>query len=191
MIEEVLDFWFGNALSEIHGKSRPEWFRKNPGFDREIKERFLNFYQQVAAEKIKPIPENPLEYLALIIVLDQFPRNMFREQPQAFATDNLALKYASEAIAQGLDKQLLPVQRWFIYLPFEHSENLPDQTRNLALMYGLKDDEETKRAGVIEYAERHMEVIRRFGRFPHRNHILGRPSTREEEIFLTQPNSSF
>ncbi len=191
MINRVLEFWFGDPDCETYGKSRPEWFQKNTEFDRKIRENFLGFYHEVALEQIKPIPEKPLTYLALIIVLDQFSRNMFRETPQAFATDHLALKYAAEAIAQDYDKQLLPVQRWFVYLPFEHSENLDHQKSNLLLMSDLKDDPETCRAGVIEYAEKHFNIIDRFGRFPHRNHILGRANTPEEEIFLRQPGSSF
>lgn len=191
MIEQVLDFWFGQPESENYGKARTEWFTKNVEFDQQVKEQFLTLYQQAAAQELETFLETPQGCLALIILLDQFPRNMFRGQPQAFATDHLALKYANYAVTKGYDQELLPVQRWFIYLPFEHSENLADQKRSLELMSSLKDDPETIRIKVIEYAQRHFDVIQRFGRFPHRNQILGRISTPEEQEFLTQPGSSF
>jgi uncharacterized protein (DUF924 family) len=116
---------------------------------------------------------------------------MFRGQPQAFATDPQALGYAEYTVTQGYDRFLLPVQRWFVYLPFEHSENLTDQHRCIELMSSLKDDPETQQTKALEYAYRHCEIIQRFGRFPHRNEILGRPSTPEEIEFLKQPGSSF
>jgi len=127
--------------------------------------------------------------LALILILDQFPRNLFRGQPQTFATDEKALTVANDAINQKFDQQLLSVQRAFIYLPFEHSENLADQSRSVELFTPLKDDPNT--ASMFDYAIAHANIIQKFGRFPHRNTILGRPSTPEELEFLTQPNSSF
>lgn len=191
MIEEVLDFWFGKPDTEGYGKSRQEWFTKDLEFDRICRSYFLPLYQQAAAGNLYSWKETSLGCLALIILLDQFPRNMFRGQPQAFATDPQALGYAEYAVNQGYDRCLLPVQRWFIYLPFEHSENLAHQQRCIELMLSLKDEPETQKTKVLEYAYRHFEVIQRFGRFPHRNEILGRPSTPKEIEFLKQPNSSF
>lgn len=191
MIEKVLEFWFGKPNTENYGKSRPEWFTKNLEFDQQVRARFFILYQQAAAGELETFQATPLGCLALIILLDQFPRNMFRGQPQTFATDPLALKYADYAVTQSYDQQLLPVHRWFIYLPFEHSENLAHQKRSLALTSSLKNEPGTEKNKIIEYAYRHFEIIQRFGRFPHRNQILGRSSTLEEEAFLKQPGSSF
>lgn len=187
--EEVLDFWFGKPNDEDCGKPRKAWFIKNPEFDEEVRSRFLSTYYQAAAGELDHWKELPRSCLALIILLDQCPRNLFRGQPQAFATDSKALSIAQHAVSQGFDKKLLPVQRWFIYLPFEHSENLEHQRYCTELFSTLKDDPDS--SDTIDYAYRHMEVIERFGRFPHRNKILGRESTPEEEEFLKQPGSSF
>lgn len=132
---------------------------------------------------------NPISSLALTIVLDQFPRNLFRNTPEAFATDPLALRVARHAIAQGFDVQVLPVQRWFFYLPFEHSESLTDQEMSLQLWERLRDDPNSKNA--IHYPYRHWEVIARFGRFPHRKQIFGRASTPDELGFLGEPGAHF
>lgn len=187
--ELILQFWFGSLEQPNYGKQRKEWFIKNPEFDHEVRAKFLEIYEQAATGNLDHWKESPLSCLALIILLDQFPRNMFREQPKAFATDEKALNLAKYAIAQGFDRQLLPVQRWFIYLPFEHSENLADHHLNIQLFSTLKDDPDS--ASTIDYAYRHLEIIERFGRFPHRNIILGRSTTLEEEEFLSQPGSSF
>ncbi|MBZ8182786.1 DUF924 family protein [Oscillatoria salina] len=188
-MEEILEFWFGKAGEEGYGKQRQEWFVKKDEFDREVRSRFLDTYDRAAAGELDEWKNNPDSCLALIIVLDQFSRNMFRGQPQAFATDEKALELAKYAVSKGYDKELLPVQRWFIYLPFEHSEKLADQERCLELFSSLESDPES--ASSIDYAKRHYQVIKRFGRFPHRNSILGRKSTKEEIEFLQQPGSSF
>jgi uncharacterized protein (DUF924 family) len=125
----------------------------------------------------------------LILLLDQVPRNIFRGQPQMYATDEQALNLAQFAVENNWDEQLLPVERWFIYLPFEHSENLDHQCQAVALFRKLSDDPDS--ASAIDYAIRHFEVIRQFGRFPHRNSILGRENTAAEAEFLQQPGSSF
>ena len=187
--EEVLNFWFGNPNDEDYGKPRKAWFIKKPKFDEEVRSRFLPTYQQAANGDLNHWQNSPDSCLALVIVLDQFPRNMFRNQPQAFATDDRALKFAKYAISQRFDQKLYPVQRWFIYCPFEHSENLEDQRRSVQLFSTLKDDPNS--ADAIDYADRHLKVIERFGRFPHRNKILGRANTPQEEEFLKQPGSSF
>ncbi len=186
---EVLEFWFGKPDDADYGKYRKEWFTKNPEFDREVRSRFLQTYQQAAAGELDDWKNSPQGCLALIILLDQFPRNMFRGQPQAFATDPQALAYAKYAVERGFDKELLPIQRQFIYMPFEHSENLADQHQCIELVSTLKDYPEC--VSNIDYAHRHFKIIERFGRFPHRNKILGRETTLEEAEFLKQPGSSF
>ena len=186
---EILEFWFGKPDDPNYGQPRKEWFIKKPQFDQEVRSRFLDDYQKAAAGELDHWKNSPQGCLALIILLDQFSRNMFRGQPQAFATDSQALTYAKYATDQGLDKELLPIQRLFIYLPFEHSENLADQHRCVELFSTLKDYPEC--ASGVDYAYRHLSVIEKFGRFPHRNEILGRETTPEEAEFLKQPGSSF
>jgi uncharacterized protein (DUF924 family) len=186
---QILDFWFGKPDEADYGKPRKVWFTKNPEFDQEVRSRFLIDYQQAAAGHLDDWKASPLGCLALIILLDQFPRNMFRGQPQTFATDPQALAYAQHTVAQGFDKELLPIQRCFVYLPFEHSENLAHQRQAIELFSTLKDYPEC--ASGVDYAHRHLKVIERFGRFPHRNEILGRETTPEEAEFLKQPGSSF
>lgn len=187
--EKILDFWFGQPEQANYGKPRQIWFIKKPAFDLEVRTRFLTDYEQAAAGKLDDWKNSAQSCLALILLLDQFSRNMFRGTPQAFATDWQALSASQYAVSQGYDRDLLPVQRWFIYCPFEHSENLEHQNQAVALFEQLGDDPDS--ADAINYAVRHREVILRFGRFPHRNAILGRVSTPEEEEFLQQPGSSF
>ena len=187
--QEILEFWFGKPDDSDYGKSRKVWFTKNPEFDQEVRSRFLPIYQQAAAGELDDWKASPQGCLALIILLDQFPRNMFRGQPQAFATDPQALAYAKHAVTNGFEQELLPIQRQFIYLPFEHSENLADQHQCIKLFSTLQDYPEC--VSGVDYAHRHLKVIERFGRFPHRNEILGRETTSEEAEFLHQPGSSF
>jgi uncharacterized protein (DUF924 family) len=187
--DAILEFWFGKPDEADYGKYRKAWFTKNPEFDDEVRSRFLHVYNQAAAGELDDWKTTPQGCLALIILLDQFPRNMFRGQPQAFATDPQALAYARHAVTQCFDKELPKLQRWFVYLPFEHSENLADQHRCVELCEQLGDEPEMRE--VIDYAYRHLRVIERFGRFPHRNQILGRETTPEEAEFLKQPGSSF
>ncbi|MBW4443682.1 MAG: DUF924 domain-containing protein [Plectolyngbya sp. WJT66-NPBG17] len=181
---EVLSFWFGETL-----EMRKAWFVKNPEFDAEIRSRFLNTYEQAASDQLDAWIDSPESCLALVIVLDQFSRNMFRGTPRSFATDPKALKIAKRAIAAQFDQQVPPIQRFFFYLPLEHSENLDDQNESVRLYEQLRDNPELK--DTYDYALRHRVVIERFGRFPHRNQILDRPSTPEEVEFLKQPGSSF
>jgi uncharacterized protein (DUF924 family) len=188
-VQEILEFWFGKPNDSDYGKSRQVWFIKNPEFDREVRSRFLPVYQQAAAGEVDDWKASPQGCLALIILLDQFPRNMFRGQPQAFATDPQALAYAKHAVTNSFDRELLPIQRQFIYLPFEHSENLSDQHQCIKLFSTLQEYPEC--VSGVDYAHRHFQVIERFGRFPHRNEILGRETTPEEAEFLQQPGSSF
>ena len=183
---QVLVFWFGEG--DEHGKRHKRWFQKDPSFDREIGARFLALYERLAAA-----PEAWLgaaaDCLARIVVLDQFPRNMFRGTPRAFEADGLAREATRYALAAGYDAAMKPVERMFCYLPLEHSEALEDQLLACQLTEPLAAFAET--ADAHEYALLHRDVIRRFGRFPHRNAILGRESTPEEIEFLKQPRSSF
>ncbi len=183
----VLLFWFGGPGER--GKARKHWFEKSEAFDQEVRERFLGLYEEAASGARAAWKARPEDCLALIVLLDQFPRNMFRGTSRAFAADPLALDAARHVLAQGYDRGYLPVERLFAYLPFEHSEALEDQLRACELMQPLEQFPET--AGVYRYALAHRDIIQRFGRFPHRNAILGRSSTPEELEFLKQPGSSF
>jgi uncharacterized protein (DUF924 family) len=177
---EVLHFWFGEGAE--YGKVHKRWFAKDPAFDAEVRSRFLGAYEEQLEGR--DWLGDPRSCLARIVVLDQFPRNMFRGTPRAFEADALALASAKHAVAQGYERDFLPVEKQFVYLPFEHSESLADQERACALMKPLGDD-------LYDWALRHRRIIERFGRFPHRNEILGRASTPEEIEFLKQPGSGF
>lgn len=187
--DEVLNFWFGKPDAADYGKQRSFWFRKKTQIDQEIRTRFLTNYDQAVAGRLDDWKNSPPTCLALILLLDQFPRNMFRGTAQAFATDPQALAAAQHAVASNFDQELLMVQRWFIYLPFEHSENLNHQRQAVKLFATLSDDPDNY--ATLDYAIRHYYVISRFGRFPHRNKILSRETTPEEAQFLKQPGSSF
>lgn len=187
--QEILDFWFGSPGEPDYPKPKSFWFSKKPEFDEQLRIRFLIDYQKAAAGYLDDWMDSPDSCLALILLLDQFPRNVFRDTPEAFATDWEALSVAQHAVAKGYDHMLLPVQRWFIYFPFEHSENLEHQNQAVRLFQQLGDDPDS--VSSIDYAVRHMQVIERFGRFPHRNKILGRISTPEEKEFLKHKGSSF
>lgn len=179
---QVLLFWFGGPGEA--GKAQKRWFEKSDAFDRDIRGRFLALYERGASGALAGWKDTPRECLALIVLLDQFPRNMFRGTPRAFATDALALAAARHALAAGYDRDWLRVEKIFAYLPFEHSEALADQQRACELMRPLGEEQ-------YDYALRHKAIIERFGRFPHRNAILGRDSTPEEIEFLQQPGSGF
>jgi uncharacterized protein (DUF924 family) len=156
------------------------WFKKDEAFDAEIRQRFLTTHEAATTGKLSHWKDTAEGVLALLILLDQFPRNMFRSEKRTFATDPLARAIAAGALLRGFDVQAPEGMRSFFYLPFEHSENIVDQERSLALYKaaGNADD--------IKWAELHADIIRRFGRFPHRNAILGRESTPEERTFLEQ-----
>lgn len=188
--ERVLSFWFGEGWRETGSlKPRSEWFCKDPNFDQAIRERFLDLYNKAKAQQLEDWLHQPETCLAWVILLDQFPRNMFRGQPQAFATDPLALMGASHAIDQDFDAMLPPVLRQFFFFPFEHSENLANQ--RIAVQKFRQFEADPELASAYDYALRHQAIIERFGRYPHRNEILGRSSTPEELAFLQQPGSSF
>lgn len=185
--DAVLAFWFGTG--QARGRPRREWFRKDGAFDEEIRRRFGALHARAAARELEPWRASPEPMLALVVVLDQFSRNLHRGQAAAFAQDAYARECAAEAIAHGFDIALWPVERQFLYLPFEHSESSADQDRAVDAMRSLESFEETR--GVLEWAQKHRAIIRRFGRFPHRNAALGRASTPEETAFLAQPGSGF
>ncbi|HSD43122.1 MAG TPA: DUF924 family protein [Burkholderiales bacterium] len=187
--DEVLEFWFGAPDSPEFGRPRAAWFTKSASFDALVRDRFLATHEAAASGALDAWAARPLAALALAVVLDQLPRNMFRGTPRAFAADARALAVARSVVAQGYDEVLLPVQRWFAYLPFEHAEDLAAQRESLRLFGGLAGD--ASGAGTLTYAMLHYAVIERFGRFPHRNAILGRESTPAELAFLAQPGSSF
>lgn len=188
-VDEILNFWFGKPEQPGYGTQRSFWFTKKQEFDQKLKTRFLTDYEQAVTGQLDHWKESPRSCLALILLLDQFPRNMFRGTAQAFATDPQALSAAQYAVANGFEQELLTVQRWFVYLPFEHSENLDHQRQAVELVRTLSNDPDS--AATLDYAIRHRAVIERFGRFPHRNEILGRATTPEEAEFLKQPGSSF
>jgi uncharacterized protein (DUF924 family) len=154
------------------------WFNKNANFDEEIRQRFLETYEAAAAGQLTDWEQSAQGALALLILLDQFPRNMFRGEARAFATDPLARAVAAGAIVRGFDSQVPTEMRGFFYLPFQHSEDLADQERGIAFYKAIGDLENLK------WAELHADIIRRFGRFPHRNSVLGRTTTPEEQAFL-------
>ncbi len=176
--EDVIEFWF----KEIDPK---KWFSKDVIFDGLVKDRFLSTYKAAQSSKLTEWRETPMGRLAEIIVLDQFPRNMFRDSALAFSTDSLALKNAQEAVGVNADQKLSPSERAFLYMPFMHSEELKihEEAIRLFSQTGLENN--------LKFEILHKKIIERFGRFPHRNQILGRKSTSEELAFLKEPNSSF
>jgi uncharacterized protein (DUF924 family) len=178
--ESVLAFWFGEAGPD-------KWFAPDEAFDGLCRERLGTLHESAAAGELDHWRATPEGALALVILLDQVPRNIFRGTPRAFATDGLARAVAGEAIARGFDEEMALDRRIFLYIPFEHGESLEDQKRALELFSIFREIDPEK----FTYAERHAEIIRRFGRFPHRNAILGRASTPEEIAFLKEPGSGF
>ena len=180
----VIDFWCGIPGSPERDTFREIWFRAaTPEFDAEIRDRFLALQERAVAGDFAPVMDSADGCFALLILFDQFPRNMFRGQPRAFATDEKARAVAKHAIAKGFDKDVSSVYRVFFYLPFEHSEDLADQERCVELMRSLGDQR------ALDFAQDHLDVIKRFGRFPHRNGALGRISTPDEIEYLKDGKS--
>ncbi|MES2107048.1 MAG: DUF924 family protein [Pseudomonadota bacterium] len=197
-IDSILEFWFGAdpddaATAKKQGKL---WWQKQPATDALILQRFAGHLQQAANNALEAWTATPQGMLALILLTDQFPRNMYRDTPQAFAFDHLARTWCKQGIAAGMDLALRPIQRVFFYLPLEHSESLPDQQQSVLLVSKLAEADHGLQggqtfAGYLDYAQRHHDIIERFGRFPHRNRILDRASTMEETGFLKEKGSSF
>ncbi len=189
--QDILDFWFLPPGDPGHGATREVWFRKDDAFDAAIAGRFGAVVDQAVAGGLREWDDQgPRGTLARILVLDQFTRNAHRGTPASFAGDALALAAAQSLVASGADQALLPVQRWFAYMPFEHAEDARMQEQSVALFTELARQHEGY-GGVLDYAHRHRGVIARFGRFPHRNPILGRASTPEEAAYLAQSGSGF
>jgi uncharacterized protein (DUF924 family) len=187
---QVLDFWFGAPGSPGHGEARAEWFRKSDAFDAQIAQGFGPLIERALRGELHDWEALPEGALARILLLDQFTRNAFRDSPRAFAGDALALEAARAMVAAGVDTTLLPVQRAFVYLPFEHAEDLAAQDEAVRLFTQLAQ-QAPGLDGMLDYAHRHRAVIARFGRFPHRNPWLGRASSEAELAFLQEPGSSF
>lgn len=187
---DVLAFWFGQPGEPGYGQPRREWFAKDAAFDERIRNRFLAGVDAALSGRLAHWMGSPEGVLALLILLDQFPRNLFRNQAKAFAGDRQARLLTEMALDQDWEKQYSPLERVFLYLPFEHSEALADQERAVALFSALAA-EHTGNDGFLDYARRHHEVIARFGRFPHRNAALDRDSTPAELDYLAQPGSGF
>lgn len=189
-ISAIIDFWFGtaggDATEQEHVARR--WFARDPLFDAEIRVRFGALLDPALAGELDAWTTQPRGRLALLLLLDQFPRNLYRDSAQAFAGDFKAQRIAVDGIAKGHDSSLPARYRVFCYLPLEHAEDMKLQRRNVALFSALAADPSATPAAMyaqyLDYAERHLDVIRRFGRFPHRNRLLGRATTAEEQRYL-------
>lgn len=181
LAEEVITFWFGAPDSAELGADRAIWFDSNPAFDEEIRLRFGEANKEAGAGLLDSLMESQRGSLALIILLDQFSRNIFRGEAEAFANDPKAREVAENCLDKGLDQGLLTVQRKFMYLPFEHAEDLTIQNKSVELFINLGDSNSTS------HALCHRDQIIRFGRFPDRNKALGRKSTLAEQRFLEKP----
>ena len=177
-IEEVLKFWFDDL-------SPDDWFESDEAVDSHIRERFQELHETLREQVPETWRSSARGCLAAVIVLDQFSRNMYRGTSRAFAADGAALSLAKEALVRGFDRELSIDERKFLYMPFEHSENPAEQERSIELFGTLESELD------LDYARRHKEIIDRFGRFPHRNAVLGRISTPEEIEFIKEPGSSF
>ncbi len=197
IIEEVLSFWFADATDDSQAMAARNaiWFGSDTAFDDEIRKRFGELPERAASGELDEWLKTPRGVLAMVIVLDQFTRNLNRGSGEAFANDAAAKAAATLLIARGLDETLHPVEASFLYLPFEHSEDLLDQQRSLELYRALEDRvPEEDRAlfeATTDYARRHYDIIARFGRFPHRNEVLGRESTEEEARYLVEGGDRF
>lgn len=193
----ILEFWFGNTADDTATAQAQQklWWSKNAAVDADIRTRFGALVETAVTGTLDDWAQDARGRLALILLFDQFPRNMYRDTPRAFACDARAEKLALAGIANGADRTLRAIERVFFYLPLEHSESAELQERSVALFTalaaGVPEADRKTFAGYVDYAVRHRDVIHRFGRFPHRNHILGRDSTPEETTFLKQPGSSF
>ncbi|SFO74149.1 Uncharacterized conserved protein, DUF924 family [Ectopseudomonas composti] len=196
--QPLLDWWFGadhGTATEVAAARQGLWFGKRDSQDREAEARFGVLVEQALAGELQGWTDDPHGWLAQLILLDQLPRMIFRDTPRAFAGDPLARQLLSDGLYRGWDRQLTPIQRVFAYLIFEHAEDLPLQNRAVELFGELLVEAATNEqplfANFLDFAERHQQVIARFGRFPHRNAILGRASSDEEQAFLREPGSRF
>jgi uncharacterized protein (DUF924 family) len=195
--DSIRDYWFGPGADDLTvAQQRSKlWWSKNPDADAEIRHRFEGRVQATAAGELDGWATTPRGMLALILLTDQFPRNMYRNTPEAFRFDPLAQKWCQAALARRMERSLRPIERVFLYLPLEHAEALPLQEESVRRFTGLYQEVPAEQMDTFRrflmFALRHRRVIERFGRFPHRNAILGRESTAEEIEFLKEPGSSF
>lgn len=185
----VLDFWFGAEDTQEHGTNRMAWFKKDEAFDAEIRDLFMSDYEAARDGSYDSWVEHERGALALLILLDQFPRNLFRNDPRSFATDAKALQIAQAIVARGDDKKLSKEEQFFVYLPYEHAEDLEMQETCLKLTAAMPQG--TAENSPYHWAKQHYDVIAQFGRFPHRNKVLGRKNTPEEEAYLAEPGAGF
>lgn len=188
--QSVLSFWFGEIDDPQYGKPRALWFEKNVLVDQTIKMRFSQLHEKASRGELKEWEKHPTTLLALIILLDQFSRHIYRHEAAAFSTDRRACALAIQGIEEGFDQQVIPIGRVFYYLPLEHSENIIDQARSVALFTRLYKEYPIYKE-YLTYAQMHYDVIAQFGRFPHRNKILGRVSSSEEEKYLNESGVVF
>ena len=186
---EIYSFWFGEPGSDGHGAVREMWFGGGPEVDAEIGRRFASHYKRAAAGAFDDREGERYSAMALVVLLDQFPRNMFRGTARAFAADPLARDAARHIVDGPLHEELLTVEKLFAYLPFEHSEDIGDQNRCVALFRALEDHEEKQ--NWVDYAVAHQVIVDKFGRFPHRNEALGRNDTPEEAAWLASNEERF
>ena len=195
--QPLLDWWFGNAESpdEVAADKGKLWFGKRHSQDLEAQTRFGDWVEQALAGGLTDWAQSPEGWLALVLLLDQLPRMIYRNTPKSFSGDLRAQALVAQGIAADFDRQLQPIQRVFIYLVFEHSENLAVQneciSRYIELVAQQPAGDRALFSDYLDYAERHQKVIAQFGRFPHRNAVLGRESTAEELVFLSKPGSRF
>ncbi|MEM9452885.1 MAG: DUF924 family protein [Myxococcota bacterium] len=195
--EDVLDFWFGqlDADGRAEASKRKSWWKKDPAFDEEIRDRFLATYEAIVAGERRAWQEHASSCLALVIVLDQFSRNMFRNTAKMYAADGQSVQIVHSGLERGFDRMLRTDECVFFYMPLMHSEDLAHQERCIVLFRALHDQcpvaAKDGLAKNIDFAVKHRDIVRDWGRFPHRNEILGRASTPEELAFLEQPGSGF
>ncbi len=196
-VEEILSFWFGSEIEDkiAVDKKSGIWWGKNEKVDRDIRQRFGDLHDLIGTGNLDHWKQGTRSRLALIILADQFSRNIYRNSPRSFEHDALALQLALDGIDKSLDRGLRRIERVFFYIPLEHSESIDNQNKSVELYRQLvKEAPATDKEifkNYVDYAVRHQEIIERFGRFPHRNAVLGRISTEEEIRFLEQPGSSF
>ena len=195
--QSLLDWWFGNALdaNEVAAQRNALWFGKSARQDVDSENRFGGLVRQALDGGLQEWEREPQSWLALVLLLDQLPRMIFRDSPRAYAGDARAQQLVRQGLEAGFDRQLPRIERVFVYIVLEHAENLASQNEAVRLYEELQgessESEKVLFAGYLAYARKHQVVIKRFGRFPHRNAILGRESTVEEVQFLTEPGSRF
>jgi uncharacterized protein (DUF924 family) len=188
--QQVLDFWFGRPGDAEYHRPREQWFRKDDAFDAQIRDRFGALIERALVGELQSWAAHPASAVAQILVLDQFTRNVYRGTARAFSGDIRALAAAQALVDSGADRAMPGVRRQFVYLPFEHSEELAMQDESMRLFTQLARDEPSL-ADLMTWADKHRVIVARFGRFPHRNAMLGRDSSTEEIEFLKQPGSGF